>query len=163
MIKSSLTDYLVERYRLVEQTDNSASFLGTRLFKMILSGDAKLPLDRVEEVANLLDCDSRHLFRMAMHQFYDKESVSMFELMLSNPLSQFEQQWLDLIRYLQSSGPKTGCSFPRSCVGVEVDPQDRCRCLLCGVAPDSKSASKCLSEANPARLQTIVAAKSAPP
>ena len=98
MIEPSLTDFLMERYRLVTQTDNSASFLGTRLFKMILAGDAKLPLDRVEEVADLLDCDRHHLFRLAMRQFYDKDSVSMFERMLSNPLSENEQQWFDVIR-----------------------------------------------------------------
>lgn len=125
MIKSSLTDYLVERYRLVEQTDNSASFLGTRLFKMILSGDAKLPLDRVEEVANLLDCDSRHLFRMAMHQFYDKESVSMFELMLSNPLSQFEQQWLDLIRSASGGDVGAPSAMGRRLIRALAWPQDR--------------------------------------
>ena len=98
MTEPSLTDFLMERYRLVAQTDNSASFLGTRLFKIILAGDAKLPLDRVEEVADLLDCDRHHLFRLAMRQFYDKVSVSMFERMLSNPLSENEQQWFDVIR-----------------------------------------------------------------
>lgn len=124
MSEPSLTDFLVERYSLVEQADNSASFLGTRLFKMILSGDAKLPLDRVEEVANLLDCDSRHLFRMAMRQFYDKESASMFERMLSNPLSQNEQQWLDIIRKASGEDVAAPSTMARQLVRALAKAQD---------------------------------------
>lgn len=124
MIEPSLTDFLMEQYQLVDQVENTNSFLESRLFKMILSGDAKLPLDRVEEVAELLDCDTRHLFRMAMRQFYDKESVSTFERMLSNPLSENEQQWLDIIRSASGEHVAAPSAMARRLVRALAKAQD---------------------------------------
>jgi len=124
MIEPSLTDFLTERYRLVEHTHDSVSFLGTRLFKMILAEDAKLPLDRVEEVANLLDCDRGQLFRMAMRQFYDNQSISNFEKMLSNPLSENEQQWLDLIRSASGDEVAAPSAIAKRLLRALAKPQD---------------------------------------
>jgi len=104
MIESSITEYLNKRHRTVAQSDSSGGFLGTRLFQLILSGDAKLPLDRVEETAVLLRCDKHELFRMAMRQFYDEQTISMFEKMLGCSNSNEERQWLDVIRSA-SDGP----------------------------------------------------------
>lgn len=124
MIEPTLTDFLMERYRLVEQTDNSVSFLGTRFFKKILAGDAKLPLDRVEEVADLLNCDRRHLFRMAMRQFYDKDAISMFERMLSNPLSENELQWFDVIRSASGDEVAAPSAIAKRLLRALAKPQD---------------------------------------
>lgn len=104
MIESSITEYLNKRHRAVAQSDSSGGFLGTRLFQLILSGDAKLPLDRVEETAALLGCDKHELFRVAMRQFYDEQTISEFEKMLGCSISNEERQWLDVIRSA-SDGP----------------------------------------------------------
>jgi transposase-like protein len=124
MIERLLTDFLMERYRLVEQVENTNSFLESRLFKMILSGDAKLPLDRVEEVADLLDCDKRQLFRMAMRQFYDKESISTLERMLGNPLTEEEQQWLDIIRSASGADVGAPSTMAKRLVRALAKPQE---------------------------------------
>jgi len=73
-------------------------FLASKLFHMILRGDAKLPLDRVEEVASLIGTDARQLFRLAARQFYEEEAICLFERMLGTPISNEEQKWLDEIR-----------------------------------------------------------------
>lgn len=104
MIESSITEYLNKRHHAVAQSDSSGGFLGTRLFQLILSGDAKLPLDRVEETAALLGCDKHELFRVAMRQFYDEQTISTFEKMLGCSISHEEQQWLDVVRSA-SDGP----------------------------------------------------------
>lgn len=104
MIEPSIPEYLNKRHRAVAQSDSSGGFLGTRLFQLILSGDAKLPLDRVEETAALLGCDKHELFRVAMRQFYDEQTISTFEKMLGCSISNEEQQWLDVVRSA-SDGP----------------------------------------------------------
>lgn len=104
MIESSITEYLNKRHSAVTQSDSPGGFLGTRLFQLILSGDAKLPLDRVEETAMLLDCNKHELFRMALQQFYDEQTISTFEKMLGCSISHEEQQWLSVIRSA-SDGP----------------------------------------------------------
>jgi hypothetical protein len=72
--------------------------LGDHLFQMILDGYAKLPLDRVEQVAMALGCDARQLFRLAARQFYDEKAVCLFERMLGTPMTNAEQKWLHEIR-----------------------------------------------------------------
>ncbi|KQW31339.1 hypothetical protein ASE36_03510 [Rhizobium sp. Root274] len=104
MIESSITEYLNNRHSAVAQSDSPGGFLGTRLFQLILFGDAKLPLDRVEKTAVLLDCNKHELFRMAMRQFYDEQTISTFQKMLGCSISDEEQQWLDVI-HSASDGP----------------------------------------------------------
>lgn len=77
---------------------DEGGFLSKPLFKMILQGEAKLPLDRVEEVSSSLAIDAHQLFRMAMRQFYDEQTISTFEKMLGFSISHEEQQWIDVIR-----------------------------------------------------------------
>lgn len=104
MINTSIYQFLNDRRLAVTQVENTGTFLDTRLFQMIRSGDAKLPLDRVEEVADLLNCDKHELFSMAMRQFYDDKAISTFERMLATPLTSEEQGWLHIIRSA-SDGP----------------------------------------------------------
>ncbi|MGO8134371.1 hypothetical protein ACC730_38310, partial [Rhizobium ruizarguesonis] len=66
MQKPSITEFLKERRLEITPSKSAESFLDSRHFQMILSGGAKLPLDRVEEVADRLGCDKHELFRMAM-------------------------------------------------------------------------------------------------
>lgn len=104
MINTSIYQFLNDRRLAVTLVENTGTFLDTRLFQMIRSGDAKLPLDRVEEVADLLNCDKHELFSMAMRQFYDDKAISTFERMLATPLTSEEQEWLHIIRSA-SDGP----------------------------------------------------------
>ncbi|KOF16036.1 hypothetical protein AC244_21770 [Ensifer adhaerens] len=98
MTNLSIWEFLNERRLEVTPTASKESFLESRLFQMVLSGDAKLPLDLVEEVAELMGCDKHQLFRMAMRQFYDDKAISLFERMLGSPVTDEEQKWLHEIR-----------------------------------------------------------------
>lgn len=57
------------------------------LVRLLLDGKAKLPLDKVAEVAVMLKCDERALFRVALAQFYNSETIALIERMLGAPES----------------------------------------------------------------------------
>ncbi|MDK1488645.1 hypothetical protein QN219_01020 [Sinorhizobium sp. 7-81] len=96
---SVLVDFLKARLSEIEVPVGEGSILSSPLFQTILRGDAKLPLDRVEEVATALGYDDRQqLFRLAMRQFYDEEAICLFERMLGTPMTNEEQMWLHEIR-----------------------------------------------------------------
>ncbi|MGR9202830.1 hypothetical protein ACU8OG_02575 [Rhizobium leguminosarum] len=90
--------FLAERFSETANVVGEGSFLNSKIFEVILQGDARLPLDRVEEVALALGCDARQLFRLAMRQFYDEESICLFERMLGKPITNEERMWLNVIR-----------------------------------------------------------------
>lgn len=91
---SVLVDFLKARLSEIEVPVGEGSMLSSPLFQMILRGDAKLPLDRVEEVAAILDCDKRQLFRLAMLQFYTEDAIRLFEKMLTDRVTETEKMWL---------------------------------------------------------------------
>ncbi|GAA2864910.1 hypothetical protein GGQ99_001624 [Aminobacter niigataensis] len=93
---SSLVSFLSGR--MSEVPVPPESFLAGSLFQMILRGDVKLPLDRVEEVALVLGVDARQLFRLAARQFYDEEAICLFERMFGASMTNEEQKWLHEIR-----------------------------------------------------------------
>lgn len=92
---SSLVSFL--NGRMSEVPVPPEGFLANTLFQMILRGDVKLPLDRVEEVALVLGVDARQLFRLAARQFYDEEAICLFERMFGT-LTNEEQKWLREVR-----------------------------------------------------------------
>ncbi|MEQ1403592.1 hypothetical protein ABK249_01485 [Neorhizobium sp. Rsf11] len=94
----NLVAFLQKQIAEMSVPASSESYLVSPLFQLILRGEAKLPLDRVEQVARAMGVDIQLLFRLAMRQFYDEESVSLFERMLRTPVTHEEQQWLDAIR-----------------------------------------------------------------
>lgn len=97
-VQQALVDFLTVKSSAGAVQVNETGFCGTRLFAMVLRGEAKLPLDRVEEVADRLECDKHDLFRLAMRQFFDDSAMGLFERMCARPLSDEEQMWLDEIR-----------------------------------------------------------------
>lgn len=106
---SVLVDFLKGRLSETEVPVGEGSILTSPFFQMVLRGDAKLPLDRVEEVATALNCDDRQqLFRLAMRQFYDEEAICLFERMLGTPMTNEEQMWLLELR----SGSQKGVPEP---------------------------------------------------
>lgn len=70
-----------------------------RLVRLVLDGAAKLPLDRVADLAALLRCDARHLFRLSLAQFYSQDNIRLLETMLgARELNADEEAWLTVIR-----------------------------------------------------------------
>lgn len=97
-VQQALADFLKSGSSAAQVQADEVGFCGTPLFAMVLQGGAKLPLDRVEEVADRLRCDKHELFRLAMRQFFDDTAICLFERMLAQPVSDDEQMWLDEIR-----------------------------------------------------------------
>ena len=95
---TTLTGFLKMHLSELQAPAHEEGVLGDRIFQMVLGGYAKLPLDRVEEVAMALGCDARQLFRLAARQFYDKKALCLFERMLGTPMTNEEQDWLHEIR-----------------------------------------------------------------
>ncbi|MBP2486021.1 hypothetical protein JOH50_001748 [Rhizobium leguminosarum] len=96
--ENRVAHFLNERLVEADSIEGESKFLDSKLFKMVLLGNAKLPLDLVEEAALALHCDARQLFRMAAGQFYDEDAICLFERMLGPPLTNEEQMWLKEIR-----------------------------------------------------------------
>lgn len=95
-VQQALVDFLRSGSSAAQVQVDKAGFCATPLFAMVLRGEAKLPLDRVEVVADFLGCDKHELFRIAMRQFFDDTAIGLFERMLAQPVS--EQMWLNEIR-----------------------------------------------------------------
>jgi hypothetical protein len=69
------------------------------LLRLVLHGNAKLPLDKVADVAALIGCDARGLFRVVLAQFYSSDTIQLLERMLAPPeRNSAEEAWLGLIR-----------------------------------------------------------------
>lgn len=70
-----------------------------RVVRLVLEGAAKLPLDKVAEVAVMLNCDERGLFQVALAQFYSADTLALFERMLRpQERSAGEEAWVSSIR-----------------------------------------------------------------
>lgn len=54
-----------------------AGFRSPNMLNMIASGEAKLPLDRVEKLASALECDANELMRLALSQFMEDRVVRL--------------------------------------------------------------------------------------
>lgn len=96
--ENAVATFLRERLAEANRVGSESNFLDSKFFEMVLRGDAKLSLDRVEEVASTLNCNARQLFRLAAGQFYDEDAICLFERMLGPPLTDEEQMWLNAIR-----------------------------------------------------------------
>lgn len=97
-----IRDYLSEHAAAVNlnlDSLNGPSGSPERVLRLILVSNAKLPLDRVADVAALVGCNARRLFRLALMQFYNDDTIQLLERMLGererNPA---EEAWLSLIR-----------------------------------------------------------------
>lgn len=69
------------------------------LLQLVLNGKAKLPLDKVEDVAAFIGCDAQGLFRLPLQQFYHDDNIQLLERMFGEPeRNPAEEAWLSLIR-----------------------------------------------------------------
>jgi len=96
--ENAVATFLRERIAEANRVGGESDFLDSKFFEMVLRGDAKLSLDRVEEVALTLNCNARQLFRLAAGQFYDEDAICLCERMLGPPVTNEEQLWLNEIR-----------------------------------------------------------------
>ena len=84
------------------------------LLRLVLDGNAKLPLDKVANVAALIGCDARGLFRVALAQFYSNDTIQLLEHMLAPPeRAPAEEAWLSLIRRAAGEGLEPPSRFAR--------------------------------------------------
>lgn len=85
----SIHDYLADLATSVGlSTDlDGPSNSPENVVRLVIGGKAKLPLDKVAEVAAMLKCDERALFRVALAQFYNSETIALIERMLGPPES----------------------------------------------------------------------------
>lgn len=90
---------------------NGPSGSPERLVRLVLEGNAKMPLDKVPAVADILNCDDRALFRVALTQFYSAGTVALLDRMLG------PQE--------RSAGEDAWVSFVRSVAPDDVRPPDR--------------------------------------
>jgi hypothetical protein len=93
------------------------SGLPEHLLRLVLDGNAKLPLDKVADVAVLIGCDARSLFRVALAQFYSSDTIQLLEQMLAPPeRGPAEEAWLGLIRHAAGDGLEPPNRFARRLV-----------------------------------------------
>lgn len=81
-----------------------AGFKTVNIMSMMKNGDAKVPLDRIGELAKALEVDPKVLFRMALEQHLpvkDKSFASVMDVVLSDN----ERAIIEAIRETNSSDP----------------------------------------------------------
>lgn len=75
-----------------------AGFVNPNMLAMIKSGASKLALDRVPGLAAALECDSKHLFRMALEQTWGSTAARAIDEIFGTIVSRNEVAWLEEIR-----------------------------------------------------------------
>jgi hypothetical protein len=103
-IRNYLSEYAVAA-GLDPERLQGPSGTSEHLLRLVLHGNAKLPLDKVTDVAALIGCDARGLFRVALAQFYSSGTIQLLEHMLAPPeRTAAEEAWLCLIRHAAGEG-----------------------------------------------------------
>lgn len=86
-----------------------------RLVHVILDGTAKMPLDKVTDIAAMLNCDDRALFRVALAQFYSADTIALMERMLGpQERSVGEEAWVSFVRSMAPDDVQPPDSFARN-------------------------------------------------
>ncbi|THV23059.1 hypothetical protein [Peteryoungia ipomoeae] len=117
-IRDYLTDCLATAgLTLVDLDGPSGS--PERLVRLVLDGTAKMPLDKVPDVAAMLCCDAKALFRVALTQFYSAETIALMERMLgSQERSAGEAAWVSFIRRMAPDDIQPPDRFARRLLGT---------------------------------------------
>lgn len=81
-----------------------SGFTSSGIIHMFMSGDAKVPLDRVPALAGALDCDGGHLFVLALQQYFQPDVFAQVaDYMIVDNLSSDEAAWMGAIRRFYGS------------------------------------------------------------
>lgn len=75
-----------------------AGFVNPNMLAMIKNGASKLALDRVPGLAAALECDPRHLFRMAIEQTWGSTAARTIDEIFNTVVTRNEVAWLEEIR-----------------------------------------------------------------
>lgn len=75
-----------------------AGFVNPNMVSMIRSGASKLALDRVPALAVALECDPKHLFRMALEQTWGSTAARAIDEIFGTIVTKNEVAWLEEIR-----------------------------------------------------------------
>lgn len=109
-----LTHYMATAGLNIEDIDGPPSS-PERLLRLVLGGTAKMPLDKVADVAAMLKCDDRALFRVALAQFYSADTIALMERMLGpQERSAGEQAWVNFVRSVAPDDVRPPDSFARN-------------------------------------------------
>ena len=76
----------------------AAGFVNPNMLAMIKNGASKLALDRVSGLAAALECDPRHLFRLALEQTWGSTSARAIDEIFGTIVTRNEGVWLQEIR-----------------------------------------------------------------
>ncbi len=119
-----ILNYLSERAAAagvnLESADGPSGTTGHLLY-LVFHSNAKLPLDRVSDVATFVGCDARDLFRLALAQFYNSDTIHLLERMLAPPeMNAAEVAWLSLIRQAAGEELEPPNRFARRLVAALV-------------------------------------------
>ncbi|MDP9571457.1 UNVERIFIED_ORG: hypothetical protein J2W66_001942 [Agrobacterium larrymoorei] len=111
-----LTDYLATAGLNIEGIDGPPGS-PERLLRLVLDGTAKMPLDKVIDVAAMLNCDDRALFRVALAQFYSADTIALLERMLGpQERSAGEETWVRFVRSMAPDHVKPPDRFARNMI-----------------------------------------------
>ena len=77
---------------------NEAGYTNPNMISMIRNGATKLALDRVPGLAIALECDPKHLFRMALEQSLGSTASRTIDEIFGTVVTRNEVVWLEEIR-----------------------------------------------------------------
>ena len=81
----TLTEYLRARFeasgKSVEEIDKELGFHSPRYVRMLITGEAKLQLDKVLLMSRAIDGDPRLMFRLGLRQYTKMNDAELDELL----------------------------------------------------------------------------------
>lgn len=87
----------------VEEITLLLGFQSTDMVEGFCRGDRKVPLDKVQVLAEALGCDRRRLFLLVLNSWFDTDFVRMLEKVFADgSASSGEQRWIDSLREFYS-------------------------------------------------------------
>lgn len=76
-----------------------AGFSSAEVLRMLISGEARIPLDRIGPLAAVIDCDAGQLFVLAMRTWFTQETMAQIEEhFITVPEQSIETRWMTAIR-----------------------------------------------------------------
>lgn len=75
-----------------------AGFTSANMISMLKSGAIRLPLDRVQPVANALEVDAGYLMLLALEQMVGDTDAKAIVEILSGAVTRHEMSWIEALR-----------------------------------------------------------------
>ena len=101
--KTRLAAYIAKRVlelrpKKQKEIAREAGFANPNIITMFKQGSAKVPLDRVPQLAAALECDPRYLFRLALEQEGIETQRAAINDVFGTVVSRNEVAWIEQIR-----------------------------------------------------------------